>query len=454
MRILYTTHQFLPEYSSGTEILTLSTAREMKERGHEVFILTGFPPRGEKGPAVFSDRYEYSGLTIDRFFCSQSPCWVRNRIQSEVHDPFFSRYFTEKLLEIQPDIVHFHHLQRLSAAAIDGCAKRQIPMVFTATDFWPLCPTNQLLYPNGAICDGPRKDAENCVRHLVALSQGPAIQSVLEKVPDFFLRPLIRCVRTPLFPGAGYVSYVRAILKRQGCMRTKFLKIDRVLTPTRFMMEKFLEFGLERDRILRVPFGIESTNGVHPSAEKGKREALTIGFIGTFYYHKGADVLVKAVRLAPADLPVSVKLYGALEQFPEYVKTLKTMAGKDERIAFCGTFPKERIGEVLEDLDILVTPSLWHENSPLVIHAAQAAGVPVVGSNIGGVNETIRDGLNGLLFERGDAEALSRILERVCRDRGLVRRLSENAQPPRSMVSYGNELEEIYAGLKATGDPG
>lgn len=447
MRILYTTHQFLPEYSSGTEVLTCSTAREMQRRGHEAFILTGFPPRAENGQAKLSDRYEFNGLTVERFFCSQSLPWIRNRMQAEYHDPCFSNYFKERLVEIQPDIVHFYHLQRLSGEAIDACAQLGIPAVFTATDFWLLCPTNQLLYPDGSICEGPDKDAENCVRHLAALSQGPHLTSILEKMPSLLLKFLIRCVRMPLLPETAYCSFVRAILARQARMQRLISKVDRVLVATRFMGDKFLEFGLKKSRISKLAFGIEWVHNMLPSEAKGSRKNLTVGFIGTLYFHKGADILLKAVRLAPADLSISVKLYGSLDQFPQYVNLLKTIAGNDQRIAFCGTFPKERIGEILEDLDILVVPSLWHENSPLVISSAQAAGVPVVGSNTGGVNEVIQDGLNGLLFERGDAEDLSRIIQVLCHDRMLVKRLSENAQKPKSMVSYVDELEQVYHDL-------
>ena len=447
MRILYTTHQFLPEYSSGTEILTCSTAREMRRRGHESFILTGFPPRGESGAKRLSDRYEFEGLDVDRFFCSQSPPWIRNRMESEYHDPVFSGYFRKKLERIRPDIVHFYHLQRLSAEAIEVCAQLKIPTVFTATDFWIFCPTNQLLYPDGSICNGPYEDAANCVRHLTALSQGPLVRAILERIGDPFLKTLIRCVKYPQLPEISHISYVCAILARKLRMRKLMGKVNRILVATDFMREKFLEFGLQEDKITKLAFGVEPGESPANSREKGKEEELRIGFIGTFYFHKGAHILLEAVRMLPRELPVSIKLYGAPEQFPEYVAKLKTLAGSDRRIAFRGTFPKEEIGKVLDEMDILVVPSLWHENTPLVIHAAQAASVPVAGSNVGGVNEIIQDGVNGFLFERGNVEELSRIIQMLCDNRGLIMRLSKKSRNPKSIVSYGAELEQVYHDL-------
>lgn len=445
MKILYTTHQFLPEYFSGTEILTYSTAREMRRRGHEVSILTGFPPKGETGQTQLSDRYEYRGLKIDRFFCSQSPHWIRNRIESEYHDPSFSHYFLERLREIKPDIVHFYHLQRLSAEAIRFCVKSRIPTVFTACDFWALCPTNQLLYQNGSICDGPGEKAENCIRHLAALSQGPHLQTLLEKVPGPTLRFLIQCIKNPLLPKTKHTSFIQSILIRQAKMKKVFSQVDRILVATDFMKKKLCSFGLEANRISKLTFGIEDNNDPSSFSEKGIGKKLTIGFIGTFYFHKGADILLRAIRLTPEDLPICVKLYGSLEQFPGYSNLLKTIAKGDRRVEFCGTFPKDHIRKIFDHLDLLVVPSRWHENSPLVIHSAQAAHVPVLGSNAVGINEIIQNNSNGFLFERGDAKALSEIIQRLCHDRTIFKRLSKNIQKPKSIVSYGDDLIQVYS---------
>ena len=72
MKILYTTHQFLPDYSAGTEILTYSTAREMSKRGHGVSVFTGYPVKGTVEASHAFDCYEYDGISVDRFFHSKT----------------------------------------------------------------------------------------------------------------------------------------------------------------------------------------------------------------------------------------------------------------------------------------------------------------------------------------------------------------------------------------------
>jgi len=171
---------------------------------------------------------------------------------------------------------------------------------------------------------------------------------------------------------------------------------------------------------------------------------LRIGFIGTLYHHKGAHVLLEAVRSLPTDMPLKVKIYGDIKQFPEYTETLRSVAGNDHRIEFCGTFPNAAIGEIFYDMDVLVIPSLWYENSPLVLSFAQAAGVPVVATDSEGMNEVIAGGENGFLFEKGDVKGLAEIIRMLCNDRPMVKHLSDHARKPKSISSYVDELERIY----------
>ncbi len=445
MKILYTTHQFLPDYSAGTEILTYSTAKEMSRRGHEVSIFTGYPVKGAVEASDAFDRYEYDGMIVDRFFqCKTSSIRPRNPLEAEYNNLFFADFFRRRIQELQPELVHFYHLQRLSASAIDVCREMGVPSLFTATDFWMVCPTNQLFMPDRSLCLGPDKGMVNCVRHLAAISQGKRVQSILDRLPNYLMAFFIRWIKCGAFPPEKrFVPLVRALAARPAFMEKRMNQICRVLVATRFMGEMLRRHGLEARRIRHVPFGIDHTSITGISA-KGTEKHLRIGFIGTLYHHKGAHVLLEAVRSLPTDMLLKVQIYGELEQFPEYARTLRSIAGNDRRIEFCGTFPNTRVGEIFYGLDVLVVPSLWYENSPLTLSFAQAARVPVVATDTEGINEVIADGENGFLFEKGDVNGLSGIIRMLCNDRALVRRLSDHARQPKSISSYVDELERIY----------
>ncbi|MHB8773176.1 MAG: glycosyltransferase family 4 protein [Syntrophales bacterium] len=445
MNILYTTHQFLPDYSAGTEILTYGTAKEMSRRGHAVSVFTGHPVKGAVDAAHAFDRYEYDGISVDRFFHSHaSSIRPANPMEAEYNNLFYADFFRRRIQELKPDLVHFYHLQRLSASAIDVCRELAIPTLFTATDFWLICPTNQLLLPDYSACPGPDSGRVNCVRHLAGISQGNVVRSILERVPNRLMAAMIRWTQRSVFRSEKrLVPLVRALAARPAHMEERMNRVGMVLVATRFMGEMLHRYGLEAKRIRHVPFGIDHGR-IASISPKGTEKDLRIGFIGTLYYHKGAHVLLEAVRSLPAEMPLKVKIYGELAQFPQYTKTLRSLAEHDRRIEFCGTFPYPRIGEVFCDLDVLIVPSLWYENSPLTLSFAQAARVPVVATDSEGLKEAIADGENGFLFEKGDAKGLAGIIRMLCYDRAAVRRLSDQSRPPKSLSAYVDELERIY----------
>jgi glycosyltransferase involved in cell wall biosynthesis len=141
---------------------------------------------------------------------------------------------------------------------------------------------------------------------------------------------------------------------------------------------------------------------------------VRIGFVGTLVWHKGLHVLLEAVRQLPVGA-WEMEAWGALDTFPDYTDELRRMAA-GLPVHFRGAFPNEQAAEVYSRFDLLVVPSLWPENSPLVIHEAFMAGVPVVAARIGGIPELIHDGVNGVLYDAHSASSLADAL------RGLILR--------------------------------
>jgi glycosyltransferase involved in cell wall biosynthesis len=114
-------------------------------------------------------------------------------------------------------------------------------------------------------------------------------------------------------------------------------------------------------------------------------------------------------------------------------------------IEFRGTFPNDRVAAVLAGLDVLIVPSIWYENTPLVIYSAFAAKCPVVASDFPGMSEVVRDGWNGLTFPAGDIQSLYAQLTRLLNDSTLIESLSANCSLPKSTREYVDELLSLYA---------
>jgi glycosyltransferase involved in cell wall biosynthesis len=169
----------------------------------------------------------------------------------------------------------------------------------------------------------------------------------------------------------------------------------------------------------------------------------TIGFIGTLSSYKGCHILIQAFK--QLNLPsLQLKIYGSPVHFPDYSAELRSLAADNDAIEFCGTFPNDQIADVLGQLDVLVVPSLWYENTPLVVYSALAAHCPVLASDFPGMSEVVLHEQNGLVFPAGDINALAEQLRLLASSPDLLTSLSAGCKPPKSTVEYVNELEATY----------
>ncbi len=160
--------------------------------------------------------------------------------------------------------------------------------------------------------------------------------------------------------------------------------------------------------------------------------------------HKGCDLLIRAFRSLPRGLEATLDIYGNLERFELFAEELRGLAGDDERINFAGPFARERVGQVLAGLDVLVVPSRWYENQPGVIFEAFAAGVPVVATDVGGMSEFVKHEENGLLFELENAKDLAWQLRRLGEEPGLIEKLRDGIGPVKTVKENVDELEKLY----------
>jgi len=449
VKILLTVHQFLPEYFSGTEVLTFETAKELQRLGHEVLIFTGFPASKTMRDEERFDSYEYKDLHVERFHHAHVPLGGQtNTTEAEYNNRFFASYFRNFLMRIRPDIVHFFHVSRLSASAVEICHELKVPMVLTATDFWFVCPTVQLRLPDNSMCSGPRWGGANCLRHITELNQPEKTKAKVRKMPDWLLALGMAAIKHGMASGKWYAPHVKALSQRHVYTKTQINRIERVLVPTRLMEKVLTKNGLDAERTRYAPFGL-NLEYLKFSPRQNTGDPLRLGFVGTLYEHKGVHVLIEAVTSLDRSIQVELKIYGDENEFPDYVVRLKQLAGSDERISFCGTFPNCEIGEIFSSIDALVVPSLWYENTPLVIYSAQAAGCPVIVSDLEGMTEVIHHEDNGLAFQPGNAAALAQTLLRLYKDRALLEGMSRRARKPRSTQEYAGQIDAVYQEILA-----
>ncbi|MBL8645362.1 MAG: glycosyltransferase family 4 protein [Rhodospirillaceae bacterium] len=453
MKILLTVHQFFPEYFSGTEVLTFSVAKELKKRGHEVCVLTGFPSRTHMPDEERFDEYDLEGMRVYRFHHAYVPMGGQTAVTEVEYDSHLTaRYFTRLLRDLKPDIVHFFHMGRLGTGLIDAALAAGVPAFYTPTDFWSVCPTSQLLLRDGSVCAGPSRFGGNCVKHVAELTRGPAVRAVSRFVPTALVDAVAGLTAKGFLPQYPLRTEVAAMARRRPFNVNRLNWLSGIVSPTSLMTKVLRHNGVDVALILQSAYGIDIAAGDVAPARRVPGQPLTVGFIGTLARHKGCHILIEAFRkLPPAQ--ARLKVYGNLSDFPDYATSLKALAGDAPNIEFCGTFPNAQVAQVMAGIDTLVVPSLWYENTPLVVYSALAAKRPVVVSDFSGLVEVIQDGRNGLVFKPGDVSALHRCLQRLADEPELLGVLSEACRRPKSSVEYVDELLMLYACPRAGTTP-
>jgi GT2 family glycosyltransferase len=218
------------------------------------------------------------------------------------------------------------------------------------------------------------------------------------------------------------------------------------------MRTQFVSFGVDPDRITVSAYGFDCAAFRTVAAVPADR--LRVGFLGTLMVSKAPHVLLEAAKQLPRG-SVSVDLFGAYTAYhgdDTYRARLDALLSESAgRARAHGAVPHSKVPEALASVDVLVVPSVWPENSPLVISEAFLAGVPVIASRIGGIPELVADGRNGLLFEPGSAADLARALSRLLTEAGLLDALRAGAKATRvrSIDDAAAEARRLYEALAA-----
>lgn len=325
--------------------------------------------------------------------------------------------FRDLLLQSKPDVVHFHHTIRLGyeMLRVTRNALPQVPIVYTLHEFAPIC-------------------------HRA----GQMVRTVAEELCDE-ASPR-RCHEC--FPE---ISPQRFYL-RERFIRSHLRFVDLFLSPSRFLLERYTGWGLPGDRIRVLEHGRPPFAAVDQE-DRSRRDRF--GFFGQITSFKGLQVLLEAMRRLGGDFPGRLWIHGSgLEGQPESFRTEISHLLRDtsQTVTFSGAYERDRLPHLIAGVDWVVVPSVWWENSPLVVQEAFQGSRPVICTGVGGLAEKVTDGVNGLHFTRSDPGSLARVLRRAVESEGLWDRLRRGIPPVPGMEGHVRALHQIYADLLARKD--
>jgi len=439
-------------------------ARALLDRGHEPMFLFPVCERYQKDGELNEEMFEGMRLfSLNRLRVENKPTEI-----DSYYDYNVSECFKRLLIRERVDVVHFNHTGHSLTYSVESMAsKLGVPGVLTLHWYDPLCHRGDLLRPDGTLCDGPEEGIKCASCRTLPPSDDPI--SIFELLRLKGIGETVKVISNPSRLLAAFRNRVinkisakklasqqsvNLISKHKSAyfVRNAYLRhvlsreVDLLISPSEFLRDKFVEWGIPPDRIIRI------SNGMNVNFFKGFRrtscDTFRFAFMGRLAWNKGIHVLVEAFNRIHGD-NVRLDIYGELDKSLE-VRALKYRLGKMVKrkgVNFRGPFDNRRVADVFKEIDVLVVPSIWYENQPLTIQEAFLSRTPVITSDIGGMAELVKNGVNGFLFQVGNAEDLAAKMQRLVDDRFLLEKLIPDPANVVPMEKHAGEIEKIYMKL-------
>ncbi len=433
-KVLYIAHAHPAFSRGGGELAAYYLYQAMKLHGHyRPFLLARFadPSCQVQHPGSRLLGWEKDAAT--QLLVSNSSNYdyfYHTKLDAKLAEADMYADVREFLLALKPDVVHFQHFMHMGVDLI-SYVKKLLPEARVLLT----------LHEYGAICahDGSmlKTDRRQLCRRASTLDCCRCFPR--RKPREFFLRERL--------------------------IKSNFSAVDLFHAPSEFLKERYVEWGVAPERIVVMDHGRPAWAATKRSAGPAAGQPFRVAFFGQMVFHKGWDVFLQAAgeyarlrsQTAPGghDLPeLHFSLHGNRHLPEELCGRLDALLEATRSVVHDhGPYEMDGMQDLLSRVDCVVVPSIWWENSPLVIQEAFMAGLPVICSNIGGMAEKVQDRVNGLHFAVGDHfDLLDRILE-LAGSAELYRRLVQGIPeilPDREMAQRFNS---IYDGLLQGAQP-
>ncbi|MBA4374172.1 MAG: hypothetical protein C0402_15080 [Thermodesulfovibrio sp.] len=465
-KALLVTLSFFPESVGGTEYYTLNLSRKLIEKGWDVQIVSAVKDLTQK-------RYEvtelvYEGIKVIKI---NNPPEFCTRFVDYFMDHTIDHLFEKLVKAERPDIIHFQHTAFLSSRLPEIAQQLKIPSVFTLHDYWFMCNRSQLIRPAEGICPGPSGGV------YCATCYDPArpSQAGIPKYP--FLNRLLQTgimrrlnIKERLSPALK--RKLKAILYKdtaenitveseagigqplpdprrmpEHSFRLEFMKRQltfpaSVISPSLHLKRRYEAEGFRE--ITYIPHGFEPQKKIAAVPFEGR---LTIVYLGNITPVKGADVILRELKDIAARQNLRLFFFGRILD-GLYQNRLEALAKEypGVEISFRGGYKGGDLRDILSGAHLVIFPSLWEENHPLVVREALLHGVPVIASCLGGAAEAIDEGVNGFIFDPYKEGDLASKINLILNQPELLRTITAGAGNTgvETMESHVEKILTIY----------
>jgi glycosyltransferase involved in cell wall biosynthesis len=404
-RVLVIAHGH-PDFSiGGGEIAAYAQYLELRRRGIDAMFLA----RSSLSPQHTGTSFSLRSADGREVLFSPPP--ADHFRHSQPHRRVVYEEFRDLLRRFAPTVVHFHHYVHLGLEMLRE-ARHSLPqarLVLTLHEFLAQCHANgQMLKANGLLCTKAAPlDCNQCFPNVSA--------------QEFFMREL----------------FIKSFLNL----------CDRFVCPSKFLRDRYVEWGLPAPKMSVVENGqpLRATAAAVQAPAALQTRFVLLGQLSRF---KGTPVLLEAVRLLPQRLRdlLTIEIHGTIQFEVEEFKAQfqRALIGLENTVRFGGAYRSADVHDIVQRSGWVIVPSIWWENSPLVIQEAFAAGRPILCSNIGGMAEKVTHGVDGLHFRVGSAGDLAACIETAATTPGLWQRLQAGITAPPAIDATVDQLLALY----------
>lgn len=398
MKIIKVIHGYPPRYNAGSEVYTQTLCQGLADR-HEVHVFTRQENNFEPDYKAHTELDPCDPRILLHIF--NLP---RARNQNQYRHEEVDGYFANLLSRIQPDIIHVGHLNHLSTSILEIAAGKDIPIIYTLHDYWLMCPRGQFIQRNSEspwqICDDQEnaKCAQQCYKGYFSGALEEAKQDL-----------------------SYWTDWVG---RRMQHIRQMASYVDRFIAPSNYLLKRYRdEFCLPAEKLAYMDYGFDRKR-LEGRIRDNKKEPFVFGYIGTHIPAKGIQDLLKAFN--QVNESCLLRIWGRSREDTEALKSIVTSFPKStqKRIEWRPEYRNQEIvKDVFNHVDAVVVPSIWVENSPLVIHEALQARIPVITADVGGMSQYVHHEVNGLLFNHRNVDSLAQQMERLAKDASWAKQL-------------------------------
>ena len=386
MKILYINSLYSPLIEGGAEISLKLIVEGMKSLGHEVVVLSLMPEKGLKNELVDGVKVYRAGLQNAYWPYSKAKKNMLSRLNWHYQDQFNERMadVVKEILEAEnPDIVSCHNLAGWSAEVWEPISKAGIPIVQVLHDLYLLCP-NSNMFKNEQSCE-------------------------------------TQCFSCKL-------------LRSHHAEKSK--QVSAVVGISNSILQRFIDFGYFSNASKNIIYNTRTISNPAPKPLRKSEQPIRFGYLGTISKVKGLEWMIEQFKILDFEATLSIAGKGE-KSYEQHLKELSSGSA----VEFVGYVNST---EFLANIDVLIVPSLWEEPLGMVAIEALANHVPVIANKRGGLQETVKDGINGLYCYDHSPDSLSAVMRQIYFEPELYNQFSKAARESVASILDANRLIGEY----------